>query len=157
MYVRLIQIGLSAGISTPEIRGMSCSCRARFSERDTLAAPAGAGHSTSSPLSLLPLLVFRVRADDPHRALAADDLAVLTNPFDARSNLHDIITLSASRLKITKLLVYHSRIPRRSQSTNRVFGPREVAICMRHRPQDQPYHLEPSPALQMPSKGRHSI
>jgi hypothetical protein len=32
--------------------------------------------------SSLALLVARVRADDPHHAFAADDLAVLTNSFD---------------------------------------------------------------------------
>jgi hypothetical protein len=49
----------------------------------------------ATPLLFLPLLVLRVRADHPNRPFAADDLAVLTDAFDARSYLHDRITLSA--------------------------------------------------------------
>ncbi len=34
------------------------------------------------------LLVLRVRADHPHDAFAADDLAVLTDPLHAATNFH---------------------------------------------------------------------
>jgi hypothetical protein len=37
----------------------------------------------------LTLFVLGVGADDPHHTLAADDLAVFTNPPDAGSYLHD--------------------------------------------------------------------
>src|SRR5881397_82713 len=36
----------------------------------------------------LALFVFGVAANHPHRAFAADDLAVLTDAFDAGSNFH---------------------------------------------------------------------
>jgi hypothetical protein len=38
--------------------------------------------------SALTLLVPRVVADDDHPAMAPDDLAFLTDPLDARSDLH---------------------------------------------------------------------
>src|SRR5271163_2609645 len=37
----------------------------------------------------LPLLVALVLANDQHRAMAADDLALLAHRFDRRSYLHD--------------------------------------------------------------------
>jgi hypothetical protein len=37
---------------------------------------------------LLALFVFCVAANDPHRAFAADDFAVLTDAFDAGSDFH---------------------------------------------------------------------
>ena len=36
----------------------------------------------------LPLLVLLVRADHPHHAAATDDLALVANPLDRRSDLH---------------------------------------------------------------------
>jgi hypothetical protein len=36
----------------------------------------------------LALLMSRISANDVHPSLAAHDLAVLANPFDARSNFH---------------------------------------------------------------------
>src|SRR5579862_6921285 len=36
----------------------------------------------------LPLLVLLIGTDHPHHAVAADDLALVTNPFDRRSYLH---------------------------------------------------------------------
>src|SRR5437762_9241773 len=63
-----MRIGLSGGMSTPEIRGM-CG------------------------LSLL-LLVLGVRADHAHHAFAAHDLAVLTNPSDAGAYFHDCTLLT---------------------------------------------------------------
>jgi hypothetical protein len=51
-------------------------------------APATSNQQLAT-LSSLPLLVLGVRADHPHDALAADDLAILTDPLDAGSNLHD--------------------------------------------------------------------
>jgi hypothetical protein len=38
-----------------------------------------------------------VRADDPHDAFAADDLAVFADPPDAASNFHDLSTSSLSK------------------------------------------------------------
>jgi hypothetical protein len=39
-------------------------------------------------LSALALLVTGVLAEDPHAAMAADDLALLADLLDARSDLH---------------------------------------------------------------------
>jgi hypothetical protein len=39
--------------------------------------------------SALALLVARVLANDAHDALAADDLALVANLFDGRTDLHD--------------------------------------------------------------------
>ena len=47
-------------------------------------------------LLALPLLVPGVRADHPHHALAADDLAVLTDSFYGTSDFHSISRLSGS-------------------------------------------------------------
>src|SRR5262245_36743381 len=41
------------------------------------------------PLLSLTLLVARIGADHPHDAVAADDLAVLTDAADAGSDFHD--------------------------------------------------------------------
>src|SRR5437867_9996509 len=65
IYVREIHTCLSFGMSTPAIR----------------ATPP-------SPILTLPLLVPRVLADDPHDAVAADDLAFLAARFHRRLNLH---------------------------------------------------------------------
>src|SRR5207248_5203213 len=70
MYVRLTQIGLSAGMSTPAIRGMVCCLRCWL-------------------LLTLLLLVLGVGADHPQDALAADDLAVLADAPHAASHFHD--------------------------------------------------------------------
>src|SRR3954462_2710957 len=61
MYVSEISSRFSRGMSTPAIRAMHL------------------------PLNLL---VARVRADDPHLAVAADHLAVLAHTLDRRSYLH---------------------------------------------------------------------
>jgi len=61
MYVRLISTRFSRGMSTPDRRAMSA----------------------------LPLLVSWIGADDHHAPVATDDLALLTDGFDARSNFHD--------------------------------------------------------------------
>src|SRR3954470_22704033 len=45
--------------------------------------------------SALPLLVLLVRADHAHHAAAADHLALVTNPFDRRSHLHDTLSILA--------------------------------------------------------------
>src|SRR5688500_3609390 len=71
-YRREMWVGLFGGRSTPWIRGI----RHRL------------------PLSL-PLLVPRVLANDPHHALAADQLALLAHPLDARSDLHGPILKTA--------------------------------------------------------------
>jgi hypothetical protein len=47
---------------------------------------AGGARPTFLTLSLL---VFGVRADDPHDAFATDDLAILADPPDAASDFHD--------------------------------------------------------------------
>jgi hypothetical protein len=60
MYVSEIQIDLLSGISIPTIRGICVSF-------------------LPSPLTLF---VARIRANDPHHAPAANDLAVLTDSFD---------------------------------------------------------------------------
>src|SRR4029078_7910222 len=62
MYVSEISNRFSRGMSTPEIRAML--------------------------LLALTLLVTRVDADDPHRAVAADHLALVAHLLDRRSNLH---------------------------------------------------------------------
>src|SRR5262249_25179257 len=59
-------VGLSAGRSTPWIRGM--------------------GYCSSSALTLL---VPRVHANDADHALPTDELALVAHPPDARSYLHD--------------------------------------------------------------------
>jgi hypothetical protein len=48
--------------------------------------------TTGNFLSLL-LLVLCIRADDPHDAFAADDLAIFADPPDAASNFHGLIFL----------------------------------------------------------------
>jgi hypothetical protein len=48
--------------------------------------------STIRPQSSLLLLMLGVRADHPHDPLAADDLAVLTNSFNAASYFHGFLT-----------------------------------------------------------------
>src|SRR5215207_4850050 len=55
----------------------------------------------------LPLLVTGVLADDEHRAVAADDLALLAHRLDRRSYLHDAfrsvirdVALAAARLPL---------------------------------------------------------
>src|SRR2546426_5835627 len=60
--------------------------------RWSLVRRAGSRRTTidqrpTTPLSL-PLFMFRIRADHPHHAAAADDLALVANPFDRRSHLH---------------------------------------------------------------------
>src|SRR3954454_8121038 len=60
MDVRLISTRFSRGMSTPDGRAMSA----------------------------LPLLVSWIGADDHHAPMAADDLALLTDGFDARPDLH---------------------------------------------------------------------
>src|SRR4051812_27164198 len=62
MYVSEISSRFSRGMSTPEIRAMV--------------------------LLALTLLVTRVYADDTHRAVAADHLALVAHLFHRRSNLH---------------------------------------------------------------------
>src|SRR5690349_10060914 len=63
MYVRAISSRFSRGMSTPAIRAMPF-------------------------LLALALLVPGVLADDHHHAVAADHLALLTDGFDARPDLH---------------------------------------------------------------------
>src|SRR6186713_1752203 len=62
MYVSEISNRFSRGMSTPQIRAML--------------------------LLALTLLVARVDADDPHRAVAADHLALVAHLLDRRSDLH---------------------------------------------------------------------
>src|SRR4051812_34919908 len=91
-----MRTGLSAGMSTPAIRGMgspklpvaSCQLPAKSRRSRCLSAAAADNWQTGNSLSLL-LLVLRVGADDAHGAFAAHDLAVFTNPSDACSYLHD--------------------------------------------------------------------
>jgi hypothetical protein len=47
------------------------------------------GKLPSQIFSALPLLVALVRADHEHHAATADDLAVLADLFDGRTNFHD--------------------------------------------------------------------
>ena len=47
------------------------------------------------PLAL-PLLMFRVGADDPHHTFAVDHLAFITHLFDRSSNLHNSLPTSAT-------------------------------------------------------------
>src|SRR5680860_2563 len=78
-------------MSTPEIRAISIASLA--AGRDT--RPAGTRsdaksscHASLLPLSSLALLVARVGADDPDRAVAADHLALLAHLLDRRTDLH---------------------------------------------------------------------
>src|SRR5437016_2132581 len=94
-----MRIGLSGGMSTPEIRGMWSPIQGQG------AGARGERKSSSSlapcPLALLLsllLLVLGVRADHAHDALAANDLAVLTNPSHAGAYLHDCTLLPITPL-----------------------------------------------------------
>src|SRR5687767_9905649 len=71
MYRNEMCVGLSAGRSTPRIRGI---CRYSL----TLA-----------------LLVARVGADDQELAVPLDQLAVLADPLDRRSHFHGRNSLSS--------------------------------------------------------------
>src|SRR6187551_963604 len=74
MYVSEISNRFSRGMSTPEIRAML--------------------------LLALTLLVARVDADDPHRAVAADHLALVAHLLDRRSDLHRASFAGGGRLPI---------------------------------------------------------
>src|ERR1700733_10605182 len=65
MYRSAMCVGLSLGSSTPRIRGMVVL------------------------LLALALFVTGIVADHQHLAVAADDLAILADPFHARSHLHE--------------------------------------------------------------------
>src|SRR4051812_47004827 len=69
-------------MSTPAIRGMG-------NLRGSLAGFRRAPLWVAAKRLTLLLLVLDVAADDAHDALAADDLAVLTNPANAATNFHD--------------------------------------------------------------------
>ena len=69
------------------------------SKLDPLGARKIDAGNTSHVLSL-PLLVLRVRADDAHHPTAADHLALVTNPFDRRSDLHDVLCLPGYALRL---------------------------------------------------------
>jgi len=49
--------------------------------------------------------VARVLADDLHTPVAADHLALLTNLFDARSNLHVLPSLAFALIERTTPLI----------------------------------------------------
>src|SRR5512136_1813969 len=71
MYCRLTSIRFSRGRSTPAMRAIRLI-------------------SSFAPGLALALLVTGVgRADDPHGALALDDLALVANLLDRRADLHD--------------------------------------------------------------------
>jgi hypothetical protein len=54
--------------------------------------------ATGTPLVLaLSLLVPRIRADDEHRAVTTDDLALLADRLDRRSDLHESRPLRKKR------------------------------------------------------------
>src|SRR5881397_2915547 len=74
MYVRPTSTRLFSGTLIPEIRAMR-------------ALP-------------LPLLVTGVLADDQHRAVAADDLALLAHRLDRRSYLHDPFRVGVQRQRL---------------------------------------------------------
>src|SRR6476620_1711641 len=74
MYVRPTSTRLFSGTLIPEIRAM--------------------------PLLPLPLLVTGVGADDQHRAVAADDLALLAHRLDRRSYLHDPFRVGVQRQRL---------------------------------------------------------
>src|SRR5687768_5087987 len=65
MYWSEIQMCLRPGRSTPAIRAISYSC------------------------STLALLVARILADHPNHTFAVDDLALVANLLDARTDFHD--------------------------------------------------------------------
>src|SRR5215210_2217196 len=81
---------------------------------------------------LLPLLVTGVLADDEHRAVTADDLALLAHRLDRRSYLHDAfrsvtrdLALAAARLPLP---VEDARTPR-----GRTHRPSTIAVVRRRR------------------------
>src|SRR3712207_5235919 len=85
-------MGLSGGMSMPEIRGMNAPESLEFRVQSSVSSgpypvPNSGLETLTSALPLL-LLVLGVRADDPHDAFAADDLAVLTDPPDAATYFH---------------------------------------------------------------------
>src|SRR4051812_29084265 len=76
-------------MSTPEIRGIiQSSVSGPWSVVSGNKSLPATTDATDNGLSLS-LLVLGVRADHPHDALAADDLAVLTDAANACSDLHD--------------------------------------------------------------------
>src|SRR3954447_2272681 len=87
-------VGLSLGRSTPRIRGM-----VRL-------------------LSALALLVARVAANDQQLPVPADQLAVFTDPLDARTNLHVRHTPSGdnSRSVWKRLFITVKRRPDRGRA-----------------------------------------
>ena len=70
-----------------------------------------------SPLGLtLPLLMLGIDADDPHHALAVDQLAFYADFFNRRANFHFIVPSSLSRpalrpatASLSRQLLYDSR------------------------------------------------
>src|SRR5512133_1343590 len=70
MYVSAISTRFSRGRSTPAMRAILLSEPARALALALLVAGVG-------------------RADDPHGALALDDLALLAHLLDRRADLHD--------------------------------------------------------------------
>src|SRR3954447_18421029 len=79
-----MSVRLSFGMSTPRIRGIRPDLRARGK-----AVPRRAEDAARRPGLALPLLVLGVgRADDVELTSTLDDLAMFTNPLDARSNFH---------------------------------------------------------------------
>src|SRR5712691_6512161 len=99
MYVSDTSSRFSRGMSTPAIRAISIAPFA--AAQDTGAAAARSACSAarrpfgpvlasrySRSSSPLPLLVARVTADDPHRAVPADHLALLAHLLDRRTDLH---------------------------------------------------------------------
>src|SRR6478735_1942120 len=83
--------------------------------------------SASRRRSALPLLVLLVRADHAHHTAAADHLALVTNPFDRRSHLHD--TLSRPQPSFSTI---RPRVRSRADSSSRTRSP--ISTRMKFRP-----------------------
>jgi hypothetical protein len=49
--------------------------------------------------------MFLIRADHPHHAAAADDLALVTNPFDRRPNFHKPLVASGQLPAASKIVL----------------------------------------------------
>jgi len=69
--------------------------------------------------------MFLIRADHPHHAAAADDLALVANPFDRCSDLHNFSTILP---RVTSLGLSSSRT-RSPTSTRMKFFPGPRGAC----------------------------
>src|SRR5262249_35022627 len=88
MCVRPTQTCLFIGMLIPAMRAMCPSLAAHPLQKSAAFYGKLPLNSPACLPSALPLLVARIGADDVHHAAAADDLAVLADLLDGRTNLH---------------------------------------------------------------------